>query len=176
MGASAAAVGAPATAAAGSASGRTGAPFTSRQTSITTGPGWGDRPACTISRNASRPTGRVRRSARTATGRTIAVPSTSWIPRCRSGGSRRSVDFTCPAITSRSRRCAQQPATAVTMFVRPGPVVTSAKARFPAAHSLKCSTAIPAVTSWTTGMQANLVRKASMRCMQPPPATRKQCV
>ena len=115
------------------------------------------------------------RNARTQTGRTIATPSTSWMPRWRMPPVAKSVDFTCPPITSNSRLSSHAPATAVTMLVSPGPAVTSANALPEPPTSLKYSVAIPAATSCTTGMH-DRVRSASSRCMMLPPATKKQCV
>ena len=65
---------------------------------------------------------------------------------------------------------------AVMRLVKPGPAVTRTKARCSVDVSLKYSAAIPAATSWTKGMQVISCRTPSSRCMQLPPATKKQWV
>ena len=88
----------------------------------------------------------------------------------------RSVDLTCPAITSNSRLSSHAPLIAVMMLDTPGPAVTRAKALFSEFDSLKYSAAIPAETSCTTGMQVMVLLTPSNKCMMFPPATKKQCV
>ncbi len=150
----------------------------SKQNSTKTGPGRPERARRTTSITADLGSGWRTRTAPTVTGAASAIPSISWIPRCRRPPPARSLLFTCPPTTNSSRLSRKAPAIAVRMFVRPGPAVTSAKAR-PApgsAASLKYSAAIPAATSCTNGTHVIRVRTESSRCMTFPPATKKQCV
>ena len=154
----------------------TGAAWASRQISMKTGPFRGVRPRWIAARTSLRPAGSVMSIVSTQTGRTIEMPSTSWMPRWRIPPSARSVDLTWPPTTSRSRLSRKAPAMAVVMLVRPGPAVTSTKARSSTATSLKYSAAIPAATSCTNATQAIWLRTPSRRCMLLPPATKKQWV
>ncbi len=154
----------------------TGAPWTSRQNSRNTGPHRGVRPSSTSSVKSARSIGASSVTDALHSGAATSRPSISWIPRWRTAPRARSVLLTWPPSTRSSRLSSHAPPIAVITFVRPGPAVTSVKARPLPPDALKYSLAMPAATSWTKGTHFMRLRTPSSRCMMFPPATKKQCV